>query len=465
MTHVAERTSGLVIFALVCLAVAQGCSKDYASNPVGNSPPETHIFIDHADSLAAVPYYSRVISWYGDDSDGKVVGYETRWPEFDTTWTWVGEIERDTVDLPTGESGLATWTFQVRAKDNEGAWDPTPAEVELRVKSERPWVQFMSSGTPIKETFSIATFKWKSTDPDGDETIKGYQYKLATDEDWRPGPDSLTQVEQVTLYDIPSGEQSFTVRVMDGAGAVDDTTYEWTVLEKVGQLLVIKDDNNSRADTYYESVLTGIPHSTWKIFHGLPATRSDFKRSIDLFDAVFWYIGTSSSARLSGAELYLRQYIDSGGKLMLVGGGVVGTRGTFPSFFLGLFAYDYLHLGGCEVHNFRINAGDQLNIHANPILPDYPDLTRDPDETLIEIDGMDPRPSAEPIYTFPYGVYTGGAPSTWTGSPIVGIRHPVGGPASLIVFTIPLELCDDSPGGEDGAAMMGLIMSEFGVAE
>jgi hypothetical protein len=457
-----SRYASAIAFAILLAAFLFGCGKERVSSPVGNSPPETHIFIDHADSLSAVPYYSRVISWYGDDSDGTIAGYETRWLEFDTSWVWVGNVERDTVDLPTGESGEASWTFQVRAQDDEGSWDPTPAEVVITVKSEKPWVQFLSRGVPLKQTFSIATFKWKSTDPDGDETLRGYQYKLATDDDWRPGPDSLTQDESVTLRDIPHGEQTFTVRVIDDAGTVDDTTFAWTVLEKEGNLLVINDDNNAAADAYYENILGNVPHSTWKIVRGLPPTRTDFDESIQLFDAILWYIGTSASARLSGAELYLRSWIDDGGKFMLIGSGGVGTGGTFSSFFLGLFAYDYLHLDGCEVQNFRVNAGSYLDIQAQ--VEDYPDLLRDGEITLVELDALDPRSTAEPLYAFPYGTYTGGAPPTWVGQPIVGIRYPAGGPASMVFFSIPLELCDTSPNGQDGAEMMERIMSEFGVA-
>ena len=80
----------ITLLAILAVAlVISGCPDKQPSNPVENRPPETHLFLVIGDSLGVpdpegMPDTSAsmlVLHWYGDDSDGEVIGYQWAWDD------------------------------------------------------------------------------------------------------------------------------------------------------------------------------------------------------------------------------------------------------------------------------------------------------------------------------------------------------------------------------------------------
>jgi hypothetical protein len=98
-----------------------------------NEPPDTRITAAGTDTLNTTVRWGLV--WSGTDSDGVVVGFELRIanhgpdgeldPADSLGVPWTSTVVTDT--MLTWEDGLGSRTAWIRALDNEGARDPTPA--------------------------------------------------------------------------------------------------------------------------------------------------------------------------------------------------------------------------------------------------------------------------------------------------------------------------------------------------
>ena len=106
------------------------------SKPVSSQPPETYLFLFiAADSVGMdstlvditgidTTTSKQVLHWWGDDSDGQVIGYYIQWDHQDEpTWT---TSEYDTFYVPI-RTNFDRFTFRVWAVDNDSLKDPTPA--------------------------------------------------------------------------------------------------------------------------------------------------------------------------------------------------------------------------------------------------------------------------------------------------------------------------------------------------
>ncbi|HBX65174.1 MAG TPA: hypothetical protein DEG32_03140, partial [Balneolaceae bacterium] len=97
------------------------------------------------------------ISWWGNDPDGYVVGYE--YAINDTSegaWTFT-ERSDSTFILPITE-GQETddVLFKVRAVDDDGERDPDGARLVYPIVNSNPTVSFNANETPPDTLFSIS---------------------------------------------------------------------------------------------------------------------------------------------------------------------------------------------------------------------------------------------------------------------------------------------------------------------
>ena len=117
-----------------------------------------------------------------------------------------------TADLPDGDH-----TLDVRAIDDAGNVDPTPATYSWTVDTTPP------------DTFITSGPSDPTSDPTGDfvfSTDSGTSYECSVDgAAYAPCPDNFTTT------DLPDGDHTLDVRAIDDAGNVDPTpaTYSWTV--------------------------------------------------------------------------------------------------------------------------------------------------------------------------------------------------------------------------------------------
>jgi hypothetical protein len=76
------------------------------------------------------------LNWFGWDPDGSIDHYEYRITEDGVLSDWVHTVSTDTVMLIGPEITLA-WQMGVRAVDNEGEADPSPAKVTFLIPDDQ----------------------------------------------------------------------------------------------------------------------------------------------------------------------------------------------------------------------------------------------------------------------------------------------------------------------------------------
>jgi len=191
-----------ILFSFVLLL---SCGEDFIDNPAGNNPPETSIALFPDSTIAPQPSRLKV-AWWGDDSDGLIVGFYYTWDGI--TWTFTDENEI-LFSLQIG-AGDTTYAFKVSSADNGGNGiydnrvfqngidfgpepfidsnsdsvynngekffdiglvDPTPATLDFPLKNTAPTIEWNSLSTIPAISFPVMSFGWNVDDLDGLSTI------------------------------------------------------------------------------------------------------------------------------------------------------------------------------------------------------------------------------------------------------------------------------------------------------
>ncbi len=193
-----------------------GCEADELDEPRPNVRPETFI------SELSAGVETRV-SWYGTDSDGRIESFEYRWDG----GTWVETTELSEI-FPT-ESGAVyddfkfvdldeEKVFEVRATDNAGGTDQSPATATASAVTVSPETQILEGPSTGEVVGTDVRFVWDGVDPDG--SIVGYEWTLDDPTAWNEVSDAITEH---TFYLLGAGSHVFFVRAIDDLGAVDGT--------------------------------------------------------------------------------------------------------------------------------------------------------------------------------------------------------------------------------------------------
>jgi len=322
------------------------CTDKKASNPNPNRPPDTHIFLAIGDSLGvidstAMPDTSAsmlVLYWYGDDPDGEVLGYQWAWDDTmsDEAWTFTEDV-MDTFYVKI-DTVFEFFTFYIRAMDSDSALDPTPSSLTFPIINSPPTVNFPA--TFINEyasehsiTLGYHTFTWISSDPDGDETISGYEICLldsslraddvdSMEVDWLR-LDSLTFTH--TFREIDPGCYRVFLRCQDIAGAYSDivyfpeTTGVWQVLEPQGEVLYVDDNlyQSAAADSIFLYVMDdlGIDYTALNFTERPIYYSQDFELGLSDFSILIYNAG--SARHFEETASAITNFINSGGHVMV----------------------------------------------------------------------------------------------------------------------------------------------------
>ena len=137
------------IYLITAVAFIVGCSFDdpfgnrRESKPLGNLPPDTHLYL-HVDQEKVTEYDTlktgeiientytvgldttpsrQILHWWGDDPDGKVVGYFYQW-DYETQPTYT-TAESDTFYVPI-RTKYDEFSFKVWAVDDKGLLSKSP---------------------------------------------------------------------------------------------------------------------------------------------------------------------------------------------------------------------------------------------------------------------------------------------------------------------------------------------------
>lgn len=166
---------------ILLLILLISCSENPSGSLVENLSPETYCVTDTIIRSGNNRYSTTVeVSWWGDDPDGYIIGFELS----SDKKNWVFTKNSDsifTVEIPDGTDTF-DFLLYVRAIDNHGRKDPSPAYIYIPVRNSPPAVSFVYlSGYPARRpesSFPVLRFSWIGSDPDGTDNISYYEIAL-----------------------------------------------------------------------------------------------------------------------------------------------------------------------------------------------------------------------------------------------------------------------------------------------
>ena len=376
----------LLAFAVgVLFVVLMGCGTK-KNHVVPDLPPETIITVQSVatDTLHPVNHLIR-LHWFGSDPDGEVVAFELRMRSgagLATPWGRINCTSADCTDsLFTIHSpnGYARDTLEVRAIDNEGVADETPAVQAFSFLNRVPTVSFLSGPAANESTYASATLTWSVDDPGGDLTKLSFRVYLDGN---AATYDSVYSGSSTATFTIPSarfvqggfwksGPRTFSVQAVDDGGQVGPAaTRTWYVrspgypgpdmpVTQRGKILLIDNSfrtaaNNQRVDTLYSNTLArNLPAGTYSIlrleYNNAFRTAQDMAQTFRQFDAIVWYRGYDvfASTILTAYQDSVAAYLDHGGRFYLEGlnmfEGPGLPSGTQPSMLRESFITNQLH--------------------------------------------------------------------------------------------------------------------------
>ncbi len=260
------------------------CDTGISGSGLENEPPSTQLTLESINRGGDFRLSSQInISWWGNDTDGFVVGYEYAINDtLEGDWTFTTKLD-STFILPITEGNIEDDVlFKVRAIDNDGARDPVGARLVFPIVNSDPTVSINLNESPPDTLFAIHSFGWTVNDPDGlaninrteialNDTINGWvEIPLSEDEDnifisieidnttigEKEGKVFLgrsfttavnSQGEQLSIPGIEVGEtNTFYVRVVDAAGAISELdSLSWFIKPQLSRVLFLNDDGSA----------------------------------------------------------------------------------------------------------------------------------------------------------------------------------------------------------------------------
>jgi hypothetical protein len=334
----------LLLLALpVLLGSAAGCSLKGTIHP--NQPPETTLFVQGpVDTVNHVVH----LYWFGSDVDGTVTGFQVRMknPVVPAETAWVSTTRTDSVFTLQAPNGYTAPRFEVRAVDNTGQLDPTPAVQDFQFSNQPPQVALQVRPSVADTTYSSVSVTWLAADIDGDATKMVFRV-------WLDGQAADPLLTTATDFTMPTARfatgpkasryrRLYVQAIDDGgmAGNVDSCT--WFVRQAVpdtnqrARLLIIDDvpgtatsgnPLNFRIDTLYSNTAArNLPAGSYSILR-LQFTQpfrsaKDLEQTLKQFEGVVFYranqLTSSGVLRAYGMD-GIGPYLESGGKFYLDG--------------------------------------------------------------------------------------------------------------------------------------------------
>ena len=469
----------MLLLMVACESMKNPFLEELPSHGLGNAAPETHLFLtfapDRIDTvlsdtssdtsfvytrfLADTTTSNQVMYWWGEDPDGEVVAYHYRW-NYEDDWTRT-TAESDTFFLPL-QVEYDEFLFQVKAEDDVGVLDPTPAMLRIPVANSKPSIEFANNSNPTSGdnpnvthvTFPTRTFSWSVSDIDGLETIHEIRYRLDSTSTWNYLPGNISSV---TLTEIPEGFHTFYVQAIDTAGAFSNLLFfpdsndvnapnGWRVIEPIGDVLLVDDykldDGSTHA--FYAGILDSlVGHNNYSELElgfdekALPSAVTDQLAMFQYFETVVWY-HYSEAPTLPSADGALRAYLEAGGNVF-ISSIFIDTDYTFTS----IDSNWVVNPSGRMVSGLDVNLVDLSFTDSTRVLPElslktssliarrvsayYPALLFDGETSEDLFILQEPRNSND----------------SWTGTPPVAqLFQPSPGAGRSIFLSLPLHLCD-----------------------
>lgn len=391
------------------------CESDISGSFNPNMPPETYLYLQSADTLNFTESI-QTIYWDGRDPDGFVVGFFYTFAENPGEGDWEWTTSRS-LTFPLKITRPDTiYKFQVKAVDNRGAEDPTPAVQLFPIKNSPPQISWTRISRLPDTTFTVANFNWSASDPDGDSTLAFFEYALDDTTQWRTINGRARSIVLNADSGLTQGPHAFFIRAVDIAGArsevirmPEDPATFWYVKQPRGRYLLIDDylvetNTSGFPDAYYKqmlnNVLSGIGEdfTYWNIEKLFPESQVQFVETLKLFDRVIWYtdIITETDPHFIIAQIAIPEFRSRGGKLIYAvqfntGFGSQGSPLEFsPVSALGKF-YNFIPSNSQYYP-------DSSFAETFPLLPPLPQLKVS--KFILGLIALQPKATSVPMYRY-----------------------------------------------------------------
>ncbi len=192
----------LLGISLLSVLLLTGCRKGSELELETNLAPNTRLA--SAPGPFSQANYRVHLYWEGTDPDGYIVAYYFAWDDTvpgpgaaNSIWTWTTKTDSAFKAVIEGDTETMFHTFYVRAVDNEGMLDPSPARVFFEAETQGGVVDSLyrlhgpeDPGDPLtynpgyKDTVLMGTpceFVWSGYDPDGLGAPVLFSYRLDSD--------------------------------------------------------------------------------------------------------------------------------------------------------------------------------------------------------------------------------------------------------------------------------------------
>ena len=468
------------ILILIVLVAGYACDSGLKGNLNQNLPPTTGMAVKDINRSDSARLSSQIkVSWWGDDPDGYVIGFEYSINDT-TTYPWRFTTKNDSIfilPIPPGQK-YADVKFMVRAVDNDHAHDPIGASLVYPIKNTPPSVKMNKTEMPPDTLYDIASFGWNTSDLDGDANLSHIEIALNDTTKWVSMPTNITFIslkaqdpsQGVTDCDVFQGRSfsktsyvvsglemnarnKFYVRAVDNAGAYSQAdTVSWYVKRRTSDILFLNDYSGPfsatnvqfHLDALAQAGITSVDY--WNISDGSTAggqkvtLSGSFPAVIDptliktlgLWKHIYW-ISDDMNRNITYAQEITKDFFANGGNMFI----------TMPSRDLedNDPLFDFLPLDGVtplptNATNFLISSSGS----AVPIAPfTGPDLGVV--KTMSSIFPIRPSSGSTALYSSDFLIRTLTGYEDYSGNEIVSVKSKEG---NIIFFGLDLSDLNDN---------------------
>jgi hypothetical protein len=172
----------LYIIILSLTSFLMACKSGFEKEKTALGDPETFMVVDTIFRTGENRLTTRVeANWWGNAPGGFIVGYEI---STDNQQSWHFTKTQDSsflLNIPPGQDSADVVVY-VRAIDNIGRKDPTPASTLFPIKNSKPKVSFIfsqplggiASQNPVL-VFPVIKYSINGTDPDGQQDLEAFE--------------------------------------------------------------------------------------------------------------------------------------------------------------------------------------------------------------------------------------------------------------------------------------------------
>jgi len=405
----------IIFFIYLNSCVEKFSTQDELSN---NAPNTTlaNVPVDN-DTLNALVK----LAWDGEDNDGYVVAYEYKYTTYPLgnsigdsivhEWT---RIEKNSLTISfTSPDKLNRQRFKVRAVDNSGNIDPTPAEKIFYTKQTFPPTTTILAPRNGEEFFVVEkTSVWfpgiflKFTGEDKDGHVIGYAW--AVDEGnwhWVSANDTIIYIKPEEFGEKLDGEHIIKVISKDDTYLVDPNgdkvsielvvpsfEKDILILDDTREDISVRNVDDSVIDSFYFDIFTYnnnyIVDQRNLVTRGFPS-----RKILGKYKLVVWHSDDSKIPFYitnKKALSRITDFLKVGGDLIISGTKILDPFLPEPDPILGWphpipvnknsFAYTYLHIKSCDFSSFKgsftgangIGEFSDVEVDTTKMNPGYP---------------------------------------------------------------------------------------------